>query len=79
MNGNGFTPTQQRIMDVLRDGRPHDWREVAACLDEQATRTSVAPHLTALRKILRLKGLEIACVKQGYGTLYRLFRLVSSD
>lgn len=79
MRSNGFTPTQQRIMNILRDGLPHHWKEMTACVDELADRNNLKPHLTALRKIIGPRGLDIVCGRRGHMIYYRLFRIVSAD
>jgi hypothetical protein len=56
-----FTPTQRRILAVLSDGLPHPVDELVKCLnDETATKQHVAPHLTAMRKLLGTRGETIA-------------------
>jgi DNA-binding CsgD family transcriptional regulator len=61
-----FTPTQRRILQVLADGEPHRPTELAAQLDDDMGPVSnVKPHLTAIRKLLRLRGEDILCVVPG--------------
>ena len=57
-----FTPTQQRIVDLLSDGLPHTKRELFECLvDELGSINNIWPHLTAIRKKLRPRGHDILC------------------
>lgn len=79
-NENGqFTPTQQRIMNVLNDGLTHPKSELMACLDdEMSDKSNLSVHLTYLRRKLRKKGLEIVSSKHGGNTTYRLVRTLTS-
>ncbi len=62
MDLNQFTPTQQRILELLEDGMPHHRKELIACLnDELADRILLNQRLCALRKKLRPEGHEIIC------------------
>ena len=57
-----FTPTQQRILALLSDGKAHRHEEIRQCLpDELGDRHNIAAHLTAIRKVLRPRGEDIAC------------------
>jgi len=74
-----FTPTQQRILNVLSDGLPHPVDELVRCLnDDLSTRRHVSPHLTALRKLLRYRGETIACIHNHRTPCYMHVRLLSS-
>ena len=78
-NGNGFTPTQNRMLDVLADGMAHTRQELHACLsDELSAETSIQPHITHLRKRLRLKGQDILCEVAGRDVRYRHVRMLAS-
>lgn len=49
-----FTPTQQKIMDLLSDGKPHAKDEIRECLwDTMTELRNVHVHITNLRTILR--------------------------
>lgn len=68
-----FTPTQRRMLAVLRDGRDHTTAELAACLDDEQTGPrAVAVHLTHLRRKLRPDGMDVVYVVAGYRRSYRM-------
>jgi hypothetical protein len=80
MNGNGqyYTATEQRILDILGDGLPHRHSELWTCLnDELATRHTLSMHLTNLRKKLGPKGYGILREpqKRGEEACFRWVRL----
>lgn len=65
-----FTPTQQRMLNVLADGRCHSAQELHACLfDDLAPLSAIYFHVSNLRKVLQRQGEDIATVKQ-FGLLY---------
>ena len=71
--GNGWTPTQRRLMDVLGDGEPHTREQLVACLeDSQSEWRNVNPHLVAIRKRLRLERQDVICQVLKRQFLYRL-------
>jgi len=73
---NGFTPTQQRIMDLLSDGKPHCKDELQKCLsDELAGDTAVGFHLTAIRKVLSKRNEGVLCVLVNRKIAYRYVAL----
>lgn len=51
---NGYphlTPTEQRIIDLLKDGKPHDRKELIGLLgDDQASNPTISVHLKNVRK-----------------------------
>lgn len=74
-NGH-FTPTEQRIMEVLYGGFPHTREELEACLnDEMATRYTIGQHLFNIRKKIRPRGLDIV-YRDGK---YRYVRLLAAE
>jgi hypothetical protein len=55
-----FTPTQQRILKILSDGRPHSITELRTALnDELAVRCALKVHICHIRKKLRPIGQDI--------------------
>lgn len=79
MRIDSLTPTQQRIFDLLSDGKHHTYDELAECLwDENSLtpRETLRVHLHNLRKRLTPNGMEIVC--RSYPTVlqtdYRLAR-----
>ncbi len=65
-----FTPTQQRIIDVLSDGKPHSRKELKGCLpDELAELKTVNVHIAHIRVKLRPIGEDIICEM---GSMYQL-------
>lgn len=72
-----FTPTQQKILDVLSDGLAHLREELHACLpDELGPLKNVQNHITAIRRRLRPKGQDIVCVISNRGIRYMHVRLL---
>lgn len=72
-----FTPTEQRILAVLADGRLHTRQELLAVLeDDQPGDKAVAMHVTRLRKKLLARGEHIS--NEYYsGWFYRHVRLLA--
>lgn len=55
-----YTPIEQRIIDLLKDGMPHDRNELLACLrDKQAGFPALAVHIYNLRSKVRAMNHEI--------------------
>lgn len=75
-----YTPTQQRMVDVLSDGQPHRREELHACLvDELGAVENIRVHLSALRAKLRPLGEDILCEYRGHQFYYRHVRLIASN
>ena len=75
-----FTPTQRAMLEVLKDGRPHTKAELHACLpDELGRLNSIAPHLSAIRKVLRPRGQDVLCEYRDRARFYRWVRLLGSN
>jgi hypothetical protein len=61
-NEKGYTPSQQRLIDVLSDGLPHDREELRQALgDDQLTNKNLSDHIILLRRVVRPRGEEIVC------------------
>jgi len=74
-----FTPTQKRIMEILKDGHAHPVAELWAVLgDDQAHESTLRVHISFLRKILQVNGLDIIS-EHRMGTGYRLVRNIIDD
>ena len=74
-----FTPIQERILQVLSDGRAHTKAELFACLDDElADRngTAVNRQLGKMREQLRPNGEDIICEFYLKKYLYRHVRLI---
>lgn len=77
--GNGFTPVQRKMMDILRDGLPHTREELHGCLyDEMGPVSNIRHHLTGIRKILRPRGEDVITELVNRNTYHRWVRLLSS-
>jgi hypothetical protein len=75
----GFTPTQQRMLNLLSDGLPHSREAMLECLqDEHCSPTGHLAHLTAIRKVLRPKGEDVLCEYRQRRPFYRHVRLLAS-
>lgn len=80
MAGNGarFTPTEQRIFNVLADGKRHSMAKLYDCLsDDLAEMAAVRVHVCNLRKKLGLSGKGVACELIARKTYYCLIELES--
>lgn len=76
MSTNGYTPTQVRILNVLKDGQPHLRDELLLCIqDNQATIHQLRQHIHLLRA--RLPPDEaIVCELFSAKTCYRHVKLL---
>jgi DNA-binding winged helix-turn-helix (wHTH) protein len=75
-----FTPTQQRIINLLSDGKAHDKYELLEkCMeDELASVGTLAVHICNIRKQLHTIGEDILCVFVQRKYAYRHVRLINS-
>lgn len=63
-----FTDQEQRILNVLGDGKPHSVDELMTCLwDELSGRTALRTCLTAIRKKLEPYSQYIHCIESRNG------------
>lgn len=77
MSKDKFTPTQQRIVDLLSDGKPHTRKELHGCLwDELASRSMIKYHLCHIRKVLRPRGEDILCLYLNRTYQYQHVKLI---
>jgi hypothetical protein len=73
-----LTPTQQRMLDLLSDGLPHNKAELHALLwDNLSYANTIQVHISALRKVLRARGEDILCEFIHRRLHYRHVRLLS--
>jgi hypothetical protein len=75
-----WTPTQQRILDVLSDGRPHDRDELLKCLwDDLSGGGALRQQVYLIRSVLRAVGEDIVCEFGWRRTIrYRHVRLLTA-
>ena len=73
------TPTQQRILNLLSDGRRHLRNEIVEeCLcDTLSARGALNVQITGLRKILHPRGEDIICELNNRRICYRHVRLLN--
>jgi hypothetical protein len=70
-------PVQRKMLALLSDGLPHSREELHACLaDELGPITNVAPHVSMIRRAVRLNGEEIVCEYVKRRICYRHVRLL---
>lgn len=70
---NGYTPTEKRILAILRDGQPHTVAELHRCLDDDLSDPEALwSRISFLRKKLEPKGQGIYSVNRKGVTTYRL-------
>lgn len=76
-----WTPTQVRMLQVLRDGRQHRKEELHACLnDDMGPLTNIRAHITAINEKLRKYEQTILCVQiNGNSVRYQWVRLITSS
>lgn len=67
---NGFTPTEQRILNVLSDYRPHTKAELRNVIDEMADDRLLSMHISNLRDKLAPSARNVMCT--GKGGMYQL-------
>jgi hypothetical protein len=71
-----LTPTQQRVLELLADGEPHEPREIRTLLPEDlGPLVNVRQHLSRLRRRLRPVGQDIRFERLGLQVAYRLVSL----
>lgn len=77
---NGFTATEQRIIDLLSDGMPHTKEEIHGRLwDEMAEVRAITFHISNIRAKLRPRGQDIICEFNRRRIYYRHIRLLASS
>lgn len=76
MSSNGYTPTQQKILDKLADGLGHGVEEILSEIGlskEELARETLRVHISNLRRKLRDRGMSVLFERSGY----RLVRLIA--
>lgn len=77
MNKEDFTKTELAILEVLKDGVPHEPAELLLCLNnDMSTKHNLVPHLNSIRKQLRPAGQDIICKSLGRRVQYVWIRLL---
>lgn len=71
-----YTPIEQRIIDLLSDGLPHDRDEVIQCIDPNVKdlvrmRNSLSVHIAHIRSKVRLLGQDVVTELRRGGIHYR--------
>lgn len=79
-----FTPTEQRIIDLLRDGQKHSKGEMRTCWEEEDVEDlTIGVHVHNLKKKLLSTAYDIAVEhgKKGFYSpqTYRLIRKLTPD
>lgn len=79
-DGSGLSLIQKRILGVLADGHGHRPEELHACLSQlQGPVANILPHLTYIRKRLRLRGEDVLSQNIDGQTWYRLVRYIRKE
>lgn len=74
---NNFTPTQQAMLDVLKDGLLHPRSELIACInDPEENANTFHQALFRFRQNLRSHSLTVTCEVRRFKFVYRLVQLV---
>lgn len=71
---NGYTVTEQKLLDVLSDGMPHALSALVSVVDEYTEKGTVQVHIFNLRRKLAPHGRDIVC-REGK---YRMMRVLAS-
>lgn len=75
-----FTPTQEKILDILSDGDRHTKHELFECLhDELGLIDNVFIHISNIRNKLRPIGEYIVCEVDRGRNYYRHVRLINKS
>lgn len=72
-----YTKTQQAMLAILADGRPHTREELHACCGP-SSRSVIQFHISTIRRKLAAKGEDIVCVRRGHSLFYQHVRLLVS-
>lgn len=76
--GIRFTSVQVRMLDVLKDGKPHTKEELFACLeDDMATMKAIRKHISLIRTQLRTIGEDVVCEFHARRFKYRHVRILT--
>jgi len=75
---NSVSPIEQKLLDVLSDGKVHSREALKLCLsDEELTADeAIKMQISNLRKILRPQGRDIVLWGTGH---YRMMRLLNDE
>ena len=76
-----FTPTQRKIFDMLLDGQPHTKKELHGCLWDDMNDdpdNCLKAHISTMRRIIGLQGLDIVARGHNGTTQYRLVRYITA-
>ena len=73
-----FTVTQQKIIDILKDGLAHTRVELRDAVDSEATFGNMQDHVSMIRKKIRPIGQDIICELANRRICYRHVRLLGS-
>lgn len=86
-----FTPIQQKIINLLSDGRPHTKEELYVAMgmegltieedlsnrQDHLKAVNLANHVSKIRKILQPYGQDIVCVSTGWSSRYQHVRMLT--
>ncbi len=79
-NPSGYTPIEQRMINLLSDGIRHSYEEMFQCLDDElAGNTAVLFHITNLKNKLAKKGFGITSQRENKVTYYRMVRFIGKS
>lgn len=72
-----FSPTQQRIVDLLSDGLLHSKEEIYGMLLTANSVNHIQMHISNLRKIMRPVGQDIRYILENGSSYYQLVRCIN--
>lgn len=74
-----LTPMQQKLMNLLGDEQRHSIAEIIErVFTKEDTANNVQYTVSMLRKAIRPKGMDVACIMLGRETFYQLARLTAN-
>lgn len=73
-----FTPTQEKMLEILSDGKPHSRKELHSCCGPSLLRV-VGSHLRQIRLKIRPKGEDVVCVIVQRKFMYQHVRLLNGS
>lgn len=72
-----FSPTQQRIVNLLSDGLLHSKEEIYGMLLTANSTNHIQMHISNLRKLMRPVGQDIRYILQNGVSFYQLVRCLN--
>lgn len=79
MTDVSFTPTEERILEVLGDGVRHKRKELHRCLSDELTNVkTIQFHLSKIRQKIRPMGRDIVCIFNNQTIWYQMVQVLDA-